>query len=282
METGPLSTPEELAQREPNKLIASWFHVGEEVGVRDTKARVIVLGYGKQFMGRGGFTHKLAGIYIDFMKIRVASDFLSEQSQYEMRAECLERPHFPFPTNGLGQVHFPKMQDIKIRIGNLPNTPFWVGDKVLQTVSSDPHMVNSVVYNNEVKCEGGMVYSISNPNVPGTEYNQFEKNLTLVERGNVWKLEHGEPLSFPGGTEAKRLYEEAAFYKSLGMSHKVIFEDTEEELWPIGGGIQKLQRGEADRLIVQDKKTQQVVLIKYDNEEFGARMRVAELARLGC
>ena len=99
--------------------------------------------------------------------------------------------------------------------------------------------------------------------------------LTLIERGNIWKLEHGEPLSFGS------LDEEAAFYKSLGMSRKVPGNNS-NGFWYFAAGIHSLHDGSADQLIVKNKGTLEVVLIKYDNEEFGNRMRAVELARLGC
>ncbi|OGZ07235.1 MAG: hypothetical protein A3C13_04310 [Candidatus Lloydbacteria bacterium RIFCSPHIGHO2_02_FULL_50_11] len=130
-----------------------------------------------------------------------------------------------------------------------------------------PLIIKSVGYDAP---EGIVTYTLTH------EYRCTHSALKLLERGNIWKLEHGEPLSFAN------LDEEAGFYKSLGMSQKVIFTDTESELWPFGGGIRELQHGRADQLIVKDRKNQEVVLIKYDNAEFGNRMRAAELARLGC
>ena len=138
--------------KDTNALIASWFHVGEEVRVRVSCEQVIVLGCGKRHIGRGGFTHKLAGVYVDFTKIIVAPKIHSEKPEYEIPAEHLERIHFSDPAGVQYFDQLPKMQDLNIRIGDLPDTPFWVGDVVRlrgderPRESQTPYVVDSISY----------------------------------------------------------------------------------------------------------------------------------------
>ena len=98
--------------------------------------------------------------------------------------------------------------------------------------------------------------------------------MKLVEKGEIWKLEHGDPLSFTD------IEEEALFYKSLGMSQKVPREGA-DCIWQLWAAVQAIQQGRADRYIPKDRKKQQVVLIKYDNRAFGERMRKHVLEPIG-
>lgn len=272
---------QEMSEQEKNALIATWFHVGEEVRVRVSCKTVTVLEFGKRYIGRGGRTHKLAGVYIDFMNVLVAGETASGKSCYTISAEHLDRLHFSDPVSFQYNDQFPKMRDLNIRIGDLPDTSFWVGDIVKKDVEGRPETFSAgiiAIVNYDYTPASYRV--TTGLNTPSQTEFWSDDYLTLVERGNIWKLEHDEPLSFSGDTEAKRLDEEAAFYKSLGMSQKVIFTDTESELWPIGGGLRELQEGRADRIYFKNSG-QYAVLIKYDKEEFGNRMRAAELKRLG-
>ncbi|MDO8521556.1 MAG: hypothetical protein Q7S52_05570 [bacterium] len=283
---------QKASAEEKNALIASWFHVGEEVRVNfrmQGSNLATVLGFGERYVGRGGFTHKLAGVYIDYLSVHIVSknggyrEFVSPGQ--------LEGPHVPYVTGYESSVLLGKMRDLNIRIGDLPDTPFWVGDLV--DVRAAPRELSPyrVVEVN---------YGVSPP-IYGLESTQPDKNRCnteeagvafLVKHGNIWNLEHGKPLSFQGETEEKRLLAEAAFYKSLGMSvrfqrskrtgvNEWSNETGQDDRWSMGTGIGMLQKGTADQIKVVDEKDLLVVIIKYDNVEFGNRMRAAELKRLG-
>jgi hypothetical protein len=108
---------------------------------------------------------------------------------------------------------------------------------------------------------------------------------------------HGEPMEFTS------IDEEAAFYKSLGMSRNVTevaaleqreladateFRDANEEqnfyasmTATFPEAIKALRDGNADEMKLRDKKQMTFVVIKYDNEEFGRRMRAHTLAKFG-
>ncbi|HEY9585633.1 MAG TPA: hypothetical protein VJJ02_03545 [Candidatus Paceibacterota bacterium] len=262
-----MEAKQETPQNEVEALLRQWFYVGQKINT--AWADSVLVGFGKKYVQRGGFDHKRAGVHIDFEKLVVSTT--------SGHCELLEANMFLGQLGRGGEFH-ERIKKLSIRIGDLPDTPFWVGDVVHHSDTSirGSYTIEGVHYVDVSNAEERRYF------LSGNGMNQTGKCLVLVERGNIWKLEHGEPLVFPGSSEQEMLYEEAEFYKSLGMSQKVIFTDTESELWPFGGGIRELQQGRADRLIVKDKKTQEVILIKYDRAEFGNRMRVAELARLGC
>ena len=258
----------------PESLLREWLYQGQEVISPGTGKKATVLSFEKKYLQRSGFDHKRAGVYFDFNRVRIV-----EKSRHEhvWNAWGLFSDD-QWPT----QATCEKMDNLFVRLGDLPDTPFWVGDTVSAggadcEARSGHYIVKSICY--DVEPDDRNRYVLDGSHIEGKDYNPKCKTSSLrrVSRGNIWKLEHGKPLSFPGATEEKRLLEEAAFYKSLGMSHKVIFTDTESELWPIGGGLRELREGRADRLII---KNAQVTLIKYDDVGFGNRMRAAEFKRL--
>ncbi len=283
-----MGTEQQQSHEETLQILRSWYTVGSRIERYLIGVRMgTIVGFGKKYIPRGGFDHKRAGVYMDLFNLRIEGADGSE---------WMESLGEPLDKRELEGVH----RDIAlldIRLGDLPDTPFWVGDVVrvsnscfsgqLNGVSDRVRRVEQVVYNPTSSLAER--YNISGV---GIKHLVRAGDLDLVERGNIWKLEHGEPLSFPGETEEARLLEEAAFYKSLGMSQKFqrhketgiigwSNESGQENQWPIGTGIKMLQAGTADRVVPTDKKNQLVAIIKYDNAEFGARMRVAELKRLG-
>ncbi len=257
-------------------LLRDWFQVGQEVKFSIPETG-IVCGFGKTHIPRGGFDHKKAGVYVNFFQLRVKTT-----KGYQLWN--IEQIH------GRNAALAEKIAELRVCIGELPDTPFWVGDIVRLTnlaewrFSGDPSyplVVKKIYYGELPVCN--MEASKENDHYeipcPGGHFIARTSSLALVSRGNIWKLEHGEPLSFAS------LNEEGKFYQSLGMSQKVLHTSetrSNDHLWDLWAGIQQLQSGNADQLIVKDKKTQQVVLIKYEPIEFGDRMRAAELARLGC
>lgn len=271
-------------QKDTNALIASWFHVGEEVhymsrAIMDQKT--VVLGFGRKYIPRGGSSHNLAGIYIDYNEIHLALNIVAT-------AEKLKRPNFPSFSRDEWNAQIQSMRDLNIRISDLPDTPFWVGDMVglLEKIPlfhwNEALRVDEIDYSNVHT--GHVRYFVSGSNIRQYPINQ--EYLALVERGNVWKLEHGEPLSFPGDTEAKRMEEEAAFYKSLGMSSKVVYHpESQHERHTFGAALRVIEMNAADEMIYSEHKDADkehcFLLIRYNvlKNDFAKRMREHTLKR---
>ena len=264
---------EEVAQEEREKLLREWFVVGQEIVHPYTNKKVVVAGFNKRCIFRGGIGHKLAGVYLNLFNLRVLEEHASEEWLW---VDVNLVRNFLYHINERPADRLRKMSALNIRVGDLPDTPFWVGDVVWSEKTGG---VNSVVHSINYQTH---TYEVATERLVRNWF--AEKDLVLVEHGNVWKLEHGEPLVFQGESEQARLMEEARFWKSLGMSRKLLHKSGTKEnndLWHLWAGIQRLQSGKADQLIVKDKTTQQVVLIKYDNTEFGDRMRKHALGRFG-
>jgi hypothetical protein len=233
-----------------------------------------VVGFGEKYIERGGFRHKYAGTYIDFEKILIAPSDGSPKRYLDCRSGNNPRPIFASLDKD--------MSDAYVRIGDLPETPFWEGD----TVNTQFHggvklIVSSIDYTNRrepaynLQTETGI-----------NACNALQNQLVLLERGKLWDFEHGEPIEF------SNIEEEALFHKSLGMSQKIIHRvripsdsvvpvTIETEEFSVESALQYIHNGDAHEMKIKDKKNITCVVIKYDDEEFGERMRAHTLAKFG-
>lgn len=188
-------------------------------------------------------------------------------------------PYIGVDAAWMTQEEMDQMARILIYSGPLPETPFWEGDRVkLKSVSSraDPEgwVVREIDYDSPPNTDD-YVYRITSTR-PELRHEYWGDGLELLARGNLWKMEHGEPMSFAG------IEEEGLFYKSLGMSDKIRHPmDGIDLAFDFPQAIQVLRAGGADQMKVRNKSRPDYILIKYDNEEFGERMRAHTLTKFG-
>jgi hypothetical protein len=239
-------------------LRAKWFQVGDEVTINRGSQKGIVLGFGKRHIGRNGYhCHKISGVYIDFRNILVADEAGSEV--YVDAIGLVPPPALASVTAYCDILG--KMSTLKIKITDLPDTPFWEGDHVLLGSGTGSYIIERIRYDEKpIRYEtyGGRRISTDGA-------------FQLVKRGNIWKLAHGEPLDFPD------INEEAKFHQSLGMSQKVRNPIMCGDIWGVGKAIEAIVHGKGDQMKVKHQKPLAFVVIKYDNEEFGKRMRAHTL-----
>lgn len=254
--------PGSLTRPEIDRVLSKGIKVGDELPL-DTKTSGVVIAFGEQYINRGGLRHKYAGTYIDFQKLLV------------IRSDNGEREFIYRNSN---------TSNVWIRIGDLPETPFWEGDEVCFSQEnswfSPSWVLNRVVYING-EATNYVFDGIRSDGRPTTiNYSvKLDPPLTLMKRGNLWKFAHNEPLEF-ANMEA-----EAAFHKSLGMSQKLTYPSNTglmgDMMFDMGSAVRSIQNGTADEMLIKDKKHLFFVLIKYDNEEFGNRMRQHTLVKFG-
>jgi|GEM_PF-4901663 len=255
-----------------------------------------VLGFSEKYVGRGGFNHKLAGVYIDFNRPLVSPTDGSSRMSIPYTAHDHASPFDVFDPDGYKDVEeFRKIEQVFLRIGDLQETPFGEGDFVRLNRESgrrgqEVWVVESIDRSTPPSMFGNP-YKLRSTERSGSRDGdacaaKSVFDLSLVSRGNLWKMEHGEKMEFAD------VYAEAKFYQSLGMSQKLsrnvrIPECTEwvacrnTEEWDFTSGIEALRKGAGDQMKVKDAKRMRFVLIKYENVEFGNRMRAHELKRLG-
>lgn len=120
-----------------------------------------------------------------------------------------------------------RMHKEELFLHDLPETKFWEGDTVRIVPRAQFKDDGSVVgADNKIMMIVGIEYGWRNKGEPRTYRisNDFgagwhtyakEDELVLVERGNVWKYFHNEPL------QSKDIQEEANFFKMLGHYEEV-------------------------------------------------------------
>lgn len=201
-----------------------------------TKAEVI--GFDEIIYGRLNSHGLKPGVYVNrsWVKLKLEDGCLhhehsdrlklSDQVEYKRRVKEWQESA---PKHWYQQEEF---------IRELPETPFWEGDKVrvrartaLDVITRemppehDPEIfvvtridfnqLNKYIVTARGKRGKYPAYEISDKLGAGWNTSASEDNMELVERGNVWKFYHGEPLNF------ENLREEASFFERLGHTEEV-------------------------------------------------------------
>ena len=120
----------------------------------------------------------------------------------------------------------------KVRLRSAPETDFWVGDIITDCSRHEYDHLYVVGINYDYighkRTDGSdmPLYEVSNswPN-NGWRSNANAEDLTLVARGNVWKYNHNEPMSF------LNIEEEANFYSLIGRTRQVKCPTTNNYKW---------------------------------------------------
>lgn len=169
------------------------------------------------------------------------------------------------------------------RVRLLPETPFWPGDMVELKVKHPSFDQKTVFvykihyYDLTRKTNNGSpwpAYDIT-PDWPGGSWTspRTENELSLLQRGNVWKHYHEEKIDFPGG-----LVEEASFAALLGHSWDVRNPKTEVFVWDLDEALEAIQSGLGDSLEIRrgsffsNRHSYSHRVYKYRNEELGKRI----------
>jgi hypothetical protein len=122
------------------------------------------------------------------------------------------------------QKSHPDDWDIKERISDLPETALWPGDKVIsKNVWDTLHPMLFVAYVrydliDQKRVDGSPmpIYDVSEKYPPTSTSPRGDKDLSLIQRGNVWNFYHHLPLD-----PFSSLEEEAQFFSSLGRTCSV-------------------------------------------------------------
>jgi hypothetical protein len=269
-----------LPHDEARALLREYYLVGDKVDI-DLLRQGTIVGFGVKHVHRGGINHKMAGTYINYESLRVIPDLRALPERFVLLSTLRG------PRSGYDFENRNRIKDIFVRIGDLPETPFWEGDTVayLRTVHDCGPSDEWLVYGIDHADESGPIFHAW-PIRDGKPCNDAATaepatELKLIERGNLWKMGHGEPLEFAD------IEEEAKFYHSLGMSQKVYRNSRvsgEETGWyeyDFADAVSLIRSGRGQEMKVKNSKHMTFVVIKYDDEEFGKRMRAHTLARFG-
>ncbi|MES3004484.1 MAG: hypothetical protein V4690_00045 [Patescibacteria group bacterium] len=172
----------------------------------------------------------------------------------------------------------------EIRLGDLPPTLFWeqdkvsvqmLGENILETMT-----VGRIDYGNMYKRRmDGSPWPFYDLNyATGGSTAAEESWITLIERGNLWKLHHNEPLKFAN------LKEEADFFSEIGEVEEVRNPANELYSWRKNEVVEAIKTGLAHGFFVTDELFgvgHYVSAKRFKNEELGARVAKATLEGLG-
>lgn len=159
----------------------------------------------------------------------------------------------------------------EIFLGELPPTEFWEGDKVEWTRDGDIATVVVVRINYDQLHSGERaLYTVRHPE-ESWQTNADVGELKLIERGNIWKEEHGEKLQFSS------LQEEAAYAKSRGRAKEVLNPRTDIYSWTLEEALAYVAAGDAHEIIIEHR--QKIFVYRFDDHRLGRRVAEATLAK---
>lgn len=132
----------------------------------------------------------------------------------------------------------------QIRLGDLPKTPFWEGDKVrVRFPNAEWGMQEMTIaridyYHMHDRCNDGSPYPFYDVDFKDGGSTAAEESwVELIERGNVWKYYNNQPLVFAD------LKEEADFFALVGQTEEVrnpangLYSWTKEEVLEAKNGV---------------------------------------------
>lgn len=154
-------------------------------------------------------------------------------------------------------------------LAELEETKFWEGD-IISTAEYPRIKIVGVKYGWNKEGEP-MLYDISDDFGCGWYTSVREDMATLIERGNVWKYYHNEPMTF------KDIEEEANFYKLLGLYDEVRNPRNNKYSWSLEEILDAIKEGYVDALSVSNgfmgMSSPHNSAIKFRNEDLGNRVR---------
>lgn len=257
-----------------NVLIVSVAKENREWGYNPAPdgTRVVVTGFHTTYRGRCGEFGRKPGKYILNDRPTVVTE--NEHNPVDIGSFHLRREdgsNIPMDLDG-------------VWVSELPKLPFFEGDTVSIVRGFNGSNENVVIvrisYNDiNTKCTDGVtpypIYTISPSMSAGITTAARESDLSLVERGNVWKYYHGESLSFPD------LATEAQFYDvQLGRTKDVRNESIGLFSWTIEEAVNAVRQGNGDSISVSAGlfgSKQRPYVKKFLDDDVGVRVREATI-----
>ena len=254
-----------------------------------TKATVV--GFSDIYWGRINNCCRKPGLYINKAWVKLKLKNGQEITEWSGRLKLVDQKKYE---NRVKQWRedFHNGCVIDEPISPLPETPFWEGDQIRvrgrssltvitsETPKKDPeiYIITRINYhylksytNNGSKWPA---YDISDSLNAGWHTSANEDDIKLVERGNVWKYYHNEPLTFPD------LEKEANFFYLLGEYKEMRNPKSGNYAWTKDEILIAIGEEIVDGFMVSTGLfgfSNSDHAIKYYNEDLGRRVRNATL-----
>ncbi|MBP9667424.1 hypothetical protein KBD87_01275 [Candidatus Saccharibacteria bacterium] len=165
-----------------------------------------------------------------------------------------------------------------IRLHDLPETKFWEQDKVLVRLPDGRKENMTVARINfsdiHLRRPDGSPYPLYDVNriVDGNSIGVDESQMELVERGNVWKLYHNEPLLFSS------LKDEAIFSELIGHTDEVRNPNNGLCLWTKDEVLKAIKDGDVHGYSISCRFFEpgsMVRAVRYHDTKLGKRIALA-------
>lgn len=174
-----------------------------------------------------------------------------------------------------------------VYIGELPDYPCWEGDLVFaEWNGEEQHLLIERIEYNWVKEDGDAVYNVRFSDASGVDqmggssYLNQSKVLKIVKRGNLWKMHHGEPLTFSDLAEEVSFFRSLHHYKELRNPANQLFSWTAKE------ALEAIRNGDADGFGMSGSflgTTSKPQPFRMTDRELGERVRSATIKGFeGC
>jgi hypothetical protein len=165
-----------------------------------------------------------------------------------------------------------------VRIGDLPDTPFWEGDRV--TVAGERReyfIVQGISYGGwgpqKADCYNLSAYDLVTGQSAYSTSRGLE-SLTLESRGNVWREAHGEPLVFSS------IAEETGYAESVGRTTEVRNPASGIYSWTKDEALDAIEAGIADGFtmpMVPFANHRTISMRRFHDRDLGERVRAETL-----
>lgn len=168
--------------------------------------------------------------------------------------------------------------DNRVRLGDLPETRAWLLDTLIPVdgVRDEDRDLRFVVtrinYHSDVLYYDVTAYNEEGRSCFSTGFR--DEDIKEVVRGNVWKLEHGEPLVFAD------LQEEASFAKGLGKAREVRNPKSGLYSWTLEEFLAAIKADIVDCMtngIMPFTTTRRINAYRYEDRDLGERLRQATI-----
>lgn len=210
-----------------------------------------VTGFSEINYGRVNDCMPKPGVYVDRSWVKLKLEDGKEHTEWSSRLTLLDQKEYKkretaFHKNVKENPDYFRKREF---IRDLPETPFWEGDKVkvrdqfgnLKHNNGDIFTIIRIDYNHlDQKRNDGSeypAYNISDSFEAGWHRSASAEEINLVVRGNVWKYYHNEPIKFAD------LREEANFATRLGLCKEVRNPANKLYSWTLEEVLQAIRDG---------------------------------------
>ena len=219
------------------------------------------------------------GIYVNYAWVKL--DVLGNDSISSCFLDLKDKAEYDLRYASWHHSEFDKSRK---PIRPLPEMKFWEGDVVSvdwhgrdPSFGSVPYYVSAINYRylGEKRQNGNPMpeYNVTPVGESGCHVSLNESDLTLVERGNMWKHYNGEKPIF------KDLREEANFFENLGKVEEVKNLATGVYSWTLREAITAIRDGVADGMRVGHGMfgvgKLRHHLMRFEDRDLGERVRAA-------